>query len=324
MRRAIIFISLFSLILASCTKEEKLSSKYESWVFSKMLSPDHGYTPAPYYGLLEGMMIGKDNEVYMYVVKYNQTDTFLVSARKDYLKLVNDSLRFNSNGSICLYVSSHQRVVKLPDGRYADYCPEKFFSDKTREKLLSIIVNNEFSDEKILLASSENESQRGIGLLLYGIIALLLGSLAGYAYWRRKMRKKRQHSDVEETTECSMCEASDNQPTEDEFFKSEYYLMLRQRVAGGYMLKPDDWEELMQKVRLIHPDFMHNLLQRCKMSDMELNVCILIKLRFSPAEIANALAKERNSISSIRSRLYKKAFDKNGSSKDWDDFIFSL
>ena len=33
---------------------------------------------------------------------------------------------------------------------------------------------------------------------------------------------------------------------------------------------------------------------------------------------------EKYQISSMRRRLYKKVFDKDGSGKDWDEFILSL
>lgn len=40
--------------------------------------------------------------------------------------------------------------------------------------------------------------------------------------------------------------------------------------------------------------------------------------------MASALSKTRTGISSIRSRLYKKVFQKSGSPADWDKFVLSL
>lgn len=60
------------------------------------------------------------------------------------------------------------------------------------------------------------------------------------------------------------------------------------------------------------------------MSQVELQVCQLLKLGCSPSEIASALCKETSSISSIRSRLFKKVFGQKGSSKEWDEFIRTL
>lgn len=36
------------------------------------------------------------------------------------------------------------------------------------------------------------------------------------------------------------------------------------------------------------------------------------------------LAREANTISSLRKRLYKKVFDREGGAKEWDDFILSI
>jgi hypothetical protein len=50
----------------------------------------------------------------------------------------------------------------------------------------------------------------------------------------------------------------------------------------------------------------------------------LLKIRTAPAEIATVLNKDKSTISSMRRRLYKKVFGKEGSGKDWDEFILSL
>jgi hypothetical protein len=51
---------------------------------------------------------------------------------------------------------------------------------------------------------------------------------------------------------------------------------------------------------------------------------MLLKLRVKPADIALVLKKDKSSISSIRSRLYRKVFDKPGTGKDWDEFVQTL
>jgi hypothetical protein len=51
---------------------------------------------------------------------------------------------------------------------------------------------------------------------------------------------------------------------------------------------------------------------------------MLLKIRTAPAEIATVLNKDKSTISSMRRRLYKNVFDKDGSGKDWDEFILSL
>lgn len=54
-------------------------------------------------------------------------------------------------------------------------------------------------------------------------------------------------------------------------------------------------------------------------------VSMLIKVGFTPGEIASVMSKSFSTISSIRSRLYKKYFSEGDSAfKNWDEFINSL
>jgi DNA-binding CsgD family transcriptional regulator len=60
------------------------------------------------------------------------------------------------------------------------------------------------------------------------------------------------------------------------------------------------------------------------MSEQELHVSLLIKIHLQPRDIASLTAHSKESVATTRSRLYSKVFGRKGSSKEWDDFIFSL
>jgi DNA-binding CsgD family transcriptional regulator len=60
------------------------------------------------------------------------------------------------------------------------------------------------------------------------------------------------------------------------------------------------------------------------MSELEYQVCILVKLRIAPKDIAAVLARDVSTISTVRSRLYQKVFSKKGGAKEWDEFILSI
>lgn len=72
------------------------------------------------------------------------------------------------------------------------------------------------------------------------------------------------------------------------------------------------------------PRFNSKLNSLCSMSDTEHKVCMLIKLRVTPLDIAALLHKDVNPISSVRSRLYVKVFNQKGGAKDWDEFLRTL
>ena len=60
------------------------------------------------------------------------------------------------------------------------------------------------------------------------------------------------------------------------------------------------------------------------MSELEYQVCLLIKLRITPTEMADVLSRDGSTISTVRSRLYKKVFGSKGGARDWDEFVLSI
>lgn len=85
-----------------------------------------------------------------------------------------------------------------------------------------------------------------------------------------------------------------------------------------------EWNKLNQLFRNHIPYFETSLRKYVNLSDTEWYVCMLLKLNFSPGEIAILTNKTLGGISSIRSRLYQKCFKRKGSAPDWDLFISSL
>ena len=85
-----------------------------------------------------------------------------------------------------------------------------------------------------------------------------------------------------------------------------------------------EWKELDRRLKVVFPRFSSSLYGLFNLSPTEYQLCMLLKIRSTPSEIALVLKKDKSTISSIRRRLYKKVFDKDGSGKDWDEFILSL
>jgi hypothetical protein len=103
-----------------------------------------------------------------------------------------------------------------------------------------------------------------------------------------------------------------------------YVHRLRQRIEQGGNIKPSEWKELEQQLKAVYPRFGSSLYGLYNLSPTEYQLCLLLKIRTAPAEIATVLNKDKSTISSIRKRLYKKVFGKEGTGKDWDEFILSL
>ena len=89
-------------------------------------------------------------------------------------------------------------------------------------------------------------------------------------------------------------------------------------------LSASEWSELKETVNAAYPEFIKRLNELAKLSEMELQVCILTKLNVPLSRIAYAVCRSRQGISSIRERLYKKLSGKKGKPKDCDDLIRNL
>ena len=86
----------------------------------------------------------------------------------------------------------------------------------------------------------------------------------------------------------------------------------------------EDWEQLDSYINLQFPGFKSVLYKLVKLSEIEYQVSLLIKCKFSPNEIAKLIIISKSGMSNIRKRLFVKAFKTNGSASDWDKFISSL
>ena len=111
---------------------------------------------------------------------------------------------------------------------------------------------------------------------------------------------------------------------ETAFFASDRYEALQRRIATGQRLKDSDWQEIEAQVRMVYPGFASQLRGLHAMSELEYQVCLLIKLRIVPKDIAAVLARDMSTISTVRSRLYKKVFGQKGGAREWDEFILSI
>ena len=86
----------------------------------------------------------------------------------------------------------------------------------------------------------------------------------------------------------------------------------------------DDFHLLADTIEQHFPGFLTHLQEFCHLTPQERRVCLLLKLDLQPAAIAQLTAHTRQSVTNTRSRLYKKAFGRQGTPADWDEFVRSL
>jgi regulator of replication initiation timing len=114
------------------------------------------------------------------------------------------------------------------------------------------------------------------------------------------------------------------QQAETVIFSSDIYQRVQECLNTGRSLTHKEWTELAQVINSIYTGFTEKLYSLYRISEQEYNVCLLIKMRLQPKDIATLTAHSKESVATTRSRLYSKVFGRKGSSKDWDDFILSI
>ena len=86
----------------------------------------------------------------------------------------------------------------------------------------------------------------------------------------------------------------------------------------------DDWEQLDNYINLQFPGFKSVLYKLVKLSEIEYQVCLLLKSKFTPTEIGRLVNLSKSGLGNARKRLFVKAFKTDGTATDWDKFIASL
>lgn len=114
------------------------------------------------------------------------------------------------------------------------------------------------------------------------------------------------------------------QQAETVIFSSDIYQRVQECLNTGRSLTHKEWTELAQVINSIYTGFTEKLYSLYRISEQEYDVCLLIKMRLQPKDIATLTAHSKESVATTRSRLYSKVFGRKGSSKDWDDFILSI
>jgi hypothetical protein len=182
--------------------------------------------------------------------------------------------------------------------------------------------------EAFLLALSRKEYAWRMKLLWWTIgaacvIALSFG-IYGWLMRRKKKEIEERLHEIEQRNQLMPKKVADARAeVAADFFNSDYYVMLKQRIQDTGRLSTDEWQKMEEALRPIYPDFATTL-RSFRISDVEYQVSLLLKLRIPLKDISTVMCKDATTISSIRSRLYQKVFQKKGGSRDWDDFIATL
>lgn len=137
-----------------------------------------------------------------------------------------------------------------------------------------------------------------------------------------EMQEKKARLDYANTI--AIIENEKRQQAETTILGSDIYLKLKGMLSENRSLRDEDWQRLTELVDSVYTGFTEKLFGLYKMSSQDYHVCLLIKMRMQPKDIATLTAHSKESVASTRSRLYQKIFGRKGSTRDWDEFILSL
>jgi len=111
----------------------------------------------------------------------------------------------------------------------------------------------------------------------------------------------------------------------EEFQKSTLYSRLIINAGKEkFHFTDEEWQQLGENIDKVYENFTQRLFSLVQLSDIELKVCYLIKLRIAPANMAVMLYKSKTAISMLRQRLYEKFTHQKGSTKQLDEFILNF
>lgn len=196
-----------------------------------------------------------------------------------------------------------------------------------RDIIESESVGTDFANARhYVLSVRERQQASYIQWLLAAVAIVAVIAVTSHIVNRRRRQRLllqlRQIQEVRENRPQQVRQAVKS--VEDSFFASDEYAVLQRRMATGQLMKDEEWQQVEHCLKSIYPGFTTQLQSLYPMSDVEYHVCMLIKLRIPTKDIAAVVAREVNTISTMRKRLYKKVFSREGGAKDWDDFILSI
>ena len=107
---------------------------------------------------------------------------------------------------------------------------------------------------------------------------------------------------------------------EAKFDEFDIYKKLRKTAAKAEVVKAEEWQDVNSMVIKVLPNFYKLISSnKHKLNDKEFKTCILIRLHFSPKEIANMLDVSSAYITKLRNNMMVKLFGEEGKSKDLDE-----
>lgn len=186
-------------------------------------------------------------------------------------------------------------------------------------RLMRIQNINERVRMSSLRQQNENlQSENKSGSSMWIVFVLVGVAAIGGAIWFIYNSKRK--SSVSDNSETQIREVGPAR----RFFDAEINDLLEYRIQANKALKPVEWAQVEEKLLAFCPEFKERLYSLYNLSITEYRICLLLKQEMAPSKIAVLMAMGVSSVSQCRLRMQQKAFNGEGTAKDWDKFVLSL
>ena len=278
-------------------------------------------------------MYDVDSTCYNFSLAESNGKFYIIPHNVGYYSLDEDTLYMENNREMPLNIINDSTIITVWKNEYTEtWRRVKYFPENRKSEFRSICHQAKQNNEKHFphefdFSVTEEKLEYNKYYWAAAVLGIIVLFIVIYTIeiTRRKQRVEQSLAANKKELEQRSIHTSDAiKQVEDDFFQSDYYTALRIRIAEGSNMTDEDWREMERQVNAMSSGFTRKLRSLYDFSDVEYQVCLLIKLRIPHKDIAAITHRAPDSVSSIRSRLHKKILGPNGGAKEWDYFVLSL
>ncbi|MBR2184627.1 MAG: hypothetical protein IJ897_04280 [Prevotella sp.] len=341
MERILIMIMTGMLLLSTCSdkKSEETYFLQGAWVLRHVEYPIGREYDYPQEGMTFCRVYDRDSTMYECRMSETATGLIIMPCMKADIMLADHGdrlLYLEGDNPRPLTVTNDSIIVIQRNGVLFTWKRAKDIEEQWSSDICEIVSadlkgngDGDGSLHHYMLSAREQEQENVIqGFIWFSVVIIIMVfaiahiAVSNRREKRRLMLQLKQIQEVQENRPQVIRQAMET--VEGEFLASDDYQSLLRRIASGQRLKEEEWDGIESLTRRVWPGFSSQLRSLYPMSELEYQVSMLIRLRIPPTDIAAVLVREASTISTVRSRLYKKVFGKKGGAKEWDEFVLSI
>ncbi|MBP3219906.1 MAG: hypothetical protein J6M37_05530 [Prevotella sp.] len=287
--------------------------------------------------------IAKGREIYYYTKgRYYLAKEKYDSAEFFFRKELREGKDFNnqnaaSRGLALLFQKTHQPDSAAKYALYSYAMNDSVYAHMATDEVERMKAMYDYNRHLKLAEAKSREAQATRSLVW--IISLFCLSIILSLYIVILRHKKREEEMVrrEENLYKRLVELEDSQKEKERFKRT---IEQEQRILNSTIAKhfrdlaqkpanlpsSTDWKSMLDMISRELPSFQALLCDnQLNLRQEEMNICMLIRLRFKPKEICNLTGLSSQNVTNIRKRLLYKIYgDESGGSKDFDQRIMKI